>query len=860
MDAIKKFFSDVIEIFKNIRARYINPNASQRLKRSNYYLGYALRFALKAVATVLVVIIGSLAIITVYGSMYVSKTLEIGDLPDLINLDLDQSTLFYAKDGESGEYVEIDSISAGENRQIATYDEIPEYMKKAVVAIEDKRFWTHEGVDWRRSIGALSNMFLQMRDNFGGSTITQQLLKNLTGNDDVTVQRKIEEIFSALAFEKIYEKEAILESYLNTIYLGEGCYGVKTAAEEYFGKELGELTIAECASLVGITNNPYIFDPYINPKRNQDRQRIILSEMHKQELITDVEYNVAVAQKLVFKRKTKERATKVHSWNVEECIKQIIDDLQVELNSNATFAEQYLFTQGLKVYTTFDMKLQDKMDEVWFNADKWPKSGDPERPQSSFVLMDPYSGSVLAMEGSRDKKTLNKPFNYATDARRQPGSSLKPLSTYSVAFEEKLITPASSFLDAPVSVIVDKGKSRGWPKNAPVGYDGRMPILNAVAKSKNTVAIRVMQAITPQLSAEYLTSKFHLSTILTETVNGQNDVDLAPLALGALTNGARVLEMAAGYCAFPNEGIYIKPRMYTSVTDLDNETILENTPKRNIAISELSAFYMIQCLKQATSAGGTGSKAKWGNMPVAGKTGTTSSDYDRWFCGFTPYYVGVCWVGYSEPRSLVGYASNPGLVLWKAIMEPIHEDLPVIDFKQPAGLVTAEYCLDSGLKPTAACHSALRGTDTVSRTAKGTFAPEDVPKNECNMHVFVSYDTSTGYIARPDCPTEVLRQVALLRDTDRVMPIGNVVIADEQYTWRQSGYAAYSGLDAGAGRYAPVAPNNKDGSHLANEICPVIHTTTPVDPSIPPSPTDPTVTIEPTPSTEPSGPIVPVAP
>ena len=819
LDTVKQFFKDAAEIAGNLRQKIFNSNATPALRKLSFALGQLFSIALKLALSLVVLLVCTLAVVTVYGTIYVSKNLDRGAPVSLADYDPKLTTKFFAQDpnGEEGEFILVETISGAENRIWAPYDMIPENLKNAVIAIEDKTFWEHKGVNWRRTVAAFGNMFLTMRSNFGGSTITQQLIKNTTGNDDVTVQRKFQEIFQAMEFEQTYSKEQILENYLNTIYLGENCYGVRTAAEEYFGKDLSELTLLESACLAGITNNPYMYNPYINPQNNRRRTDIILGQMYAQGLITEGEYTRAMSQQLVLARKTKVRETKVRSWYIEEVMRDLTEEL-MELNGWQKIpAQQYVFSAGLSVYILQDISIQEKLDSIWMNPAAWPATRDPELPQGTMLIMDHNDGAIVALTGSRTEKTANSLSNMSTMTKRPPGSSLKPLSVYSPAFEMGLITPYSSILDAPVSAT----NNRGYPRNSPQGYEGRISILTAVTKSKNTAAMRLVQGMTAEVSRDFVASRYHVTSLVHQVSDtGKIDGD-ASMAFGQLTDGISVKELTAAYCAFPNGGTYIEPRTYSLVLDKNEEILIDNAPKKSVAIKPLTSYYMTVSLKNAV-ASGTGARAKtnMGRMPVAGKTGTTDSDQDRWFAGYTPYYTAAAWFGYEWPRALKGYDGNPALIMWNKVMVEIHRDLdPSVDFEVPPGLTNAQYCVDSGLAPSAACSLDPRG----NRVATGVYEQGQVPKTTCDMHQTVEVCTVSGHLARPDCPAETRKTVALLNDTAaRAMPVAGIVLDDEQYTLRIYGVPAYAEAE---GLFAPASNDT-----FYNSFCTMAHEAPPVEP------------------------------
>ncbi|MDP4109774.1 MAG: PBP1A family penicillin-binding protein, partial [Bacillota bacterium] len=744
----------------------------------------------------------------VYINKYINPTIDI----DLDSFRLNFTSFVYYTDKKTGKPAELEQLYGTENRVWANYDEIPDNLKNAFVAIEDARFFRHHGVDWKRTIGATLG-WSGLVPNFvgGGSTITQQLIKNITKDDDVTVQRKIQEILRALNLEKKYRKEDILELYLNTIFLSRNCNGVKTAAKLYFGKELKDLTLAECASIAGITKNPSYYDPFRFPEHNKERQELILKEMLSQGMIKKEEYDAAIAQKLNFKDQENEAAqASKQSYFVDQVITDVLNDLENKKHYSKELATKLLYSGGLQIYSTIDVDIQSKMDQVFLNEKNFPgvKGKDGSMPQAAMVIVDPYTGNVLAMYGGRGAKTVNRGLNRATQAYRSPGSSIKPLSVYAPAIEYGLITPATVMDDVPKDFTVN---AKGWPKNDDNIYNGRLTVQKAVEVSNNTIPVEIMQKLTPQKSFDFMQNNMNIKLVETRKAsNGktQTDIALAPLALGGLTKGVTVLEMAAGYSTFVNKGIYNKTRTYTKVVDSNGTVILENKPETNIAMKEKTSYYMLDLLKGVvTGPSGTGRRAALGNIAVAGKTGTTTGSNDRWFVGLTPYYVGTVWFGYDNPQEVRGVTSNPSLLIWKAVMQKVLEGYSPRQFEDHSGFVSTQICLDSGLRPTDACYRDPRG----SRVATVRLAREDIPAEECNVHFPVQIDKSTNMIASEFCPKEYLGAVSLLK-IDRIFPKPGVVVSDQKYVLPQS----LNPAEQGKSGYSAVAPGGAAGYRLCN--------------------------------------------
>lgn len=637
-------------------------------------VGNVIRVSIKAIMTVLLIFITTGLLFTCIFAYYVKTTLssEMDVNPEEFSLAL-SSTIYY--EDSNGDYQELTQLISSEKRISVEYENIPLYMEEAAVSIEDKRFYEHKGVDWYRTVAAFGNMFISMKNDFGGSTITQQLIKNMTEEDDVTVQRKLLEIFRALEFEKKYTKEEIMGWYLNEIYLGEGCYGVQAAAQTYFGKDVWDLSLAECASIIGITNNPSRYDPFISRENNKQRQETILFEMYDQEYITYEEYTQAVNEELQFRQgEDGETETTIYSYYEEVVIQEVIADLAEAKGISTKAASQLVHSGGYQIYCSLDMDIQNIVDEVYENRENMPvvTTTTGQELQSAIVIMDPYTGEIVAMSGGVGEKTENYPLNRATQSQRPPGSSFKPIATYGPAMDLGLITQTTTVNDSPNIVLEG---TTWYPKNSGGGNSGIVTIRVALQKSLNTVSAQILDKLGVETSVDYLENRLGI-TSLTDA-----DHDYAPLALGQLTNGITVREMAAAYCAFVNDGIYTAPRTYTLVTDYYGNTILDNQPETTVAFKANTAWNMTDMLKNAVEAG-TGTEAYLGIMPAAGKTGTTSDDYDRYFVGFTPYYVAAVWTGFDTPAKMV-CSGNPAAQIWKKIMYKVHENLPYKSFPTP---------------------------------------------------------------------------------------------------------------------------------------------------------------------------------
>ena len=712
-------------------------------------VGLVLRVAVRVVATILLIIITTGLLFTCIFAVYVKTCLTEDLNVSLEEMTLSLSSVILYQDGD--EWKELATLYSDEDRVWVDYSEIPEDLEHAAVAIEDRHFYTHKGVDWFRTVGAFANMFVGMRNNFGGSTITQQLIKNLTEYDDVTVQRKLLEIFRALEFEKIYTKQEIVNWYLNEIYLGERCYGVGTAARVYFGKEVSQLDLAECASLIGITNNPSLYDPYISDaamERNKARQETILWEMYDQGFITHDEYIAAKDEELHFQRATDTvRTTTVNTYYVDTIIRDVIADLMAEKNISEDVASHLLYNGGYRIYSCLDSRIQEIVDYMYENPENLPSPyrSSSQQLQSAIVIIDPYSGDIVAMSGGVGEKTASLTLNRATQSTRPPGSSFKPIAVYAPALDIGMVTQNTTVND---SSNVRLSGTDWYPKNSG-GYSGNISVRQALQYSKNTVAAQLLDWIGRSTSWDYVTNHFGITTLVYNEVQDDGrvvtDYAYAPLSLGQLSHGVTVREMAQAYTAFVNDGVLSFARTYSYIEDDDGEVVLLNPIRQQVAIKVNTARNMADMLQNAVE-NGTGTEAEFSSTAVAGKTGTTSDDKDRYFVGFTMYYVAAVWTGYDIPEKMY-FSGNPAAEIFHDIMSAIHAGLPYRSFPEPVTSSTSSqsnnYSGNSGYSSSATPTPAP--TPAVSESPLPSTTPEPTPTPTA---------PPVGYTSTP-VPTEV---------------------------------------------------------------------------------------------------------
>lgn len=596
---------------------------------------------------------------------------------DLDSLTMDSNSNIVYLDPNTGEEKNLLTLSSDENRIWVDLDATPKNLQNAFIAIEDERFPIHNGVDIKRTLKATLTYFLDKltgkggQASLGGSTITQQLIKNITGDDEQTISRKISEISKAIDLEKKLSKDQILELYLNCIFLSQNCHGVQTAANLYFDKDVSQLNLAGCASIASITQNPALYDPFINPDKNKEKQELVLAKMLSLGYITQEEYDEAVNYPLTFSKDT--AATKkeeiITSYYVDQVVRDAISRLQ-EKGYSESLATKMVYSGGLKIYCAYDPEIQSIVEEYYYNTNNFPDSS----AQSSIVIIDPSDGRVVAMAGGIGEKEASFTLNRAAQSPRQPGSTIKPLAVYAPALDNGTINTSTR--------VMDKRKSYdGWvPRNYSYTYSNSEVGLDyALQQSLNTVPVEIMSDMGIQTSFDFMTQKLGFTTLVeAEEINGEiyTDLGYAQLALGGLTHGATNIEMTAAYCIFPNQGVYNKPYTFTEIKNESGETILTGRDSDTTweAIKPETAAIMNRYLNSVVTSGtGRGAALSDGTF-TAGKTGTTSENFDRWFIGYSPYYVASVWYGYDTPAS-IEMSSNPCIPVWKNVMDKVHSTI-----------------------------------------------------------------------------------------------------------------------------------------------------------------------------------------
>ncbi len=754
--------------------------------------------------------------------------------PDIGNIDVTPSGFStFVYDIEGNQTAKL--VSTDSNRIPVSMDMVPEDLAHAFVAVEDERFYDHNGIDikgiFRAAAIGIKNKF---HFSEGASTITQQLLKNnvftdWTSEDSFAdrMKRKIQEQYLALELEKVMDKDDILINYMNTINLGQNTLGVQAASLRYFNKSVSDLNLSECAVIASITQNPTKYNPITHPDKNAERREKVLRHMLEQGYISQEEYDEAMADDVYSRIQvvdSENGESTVNTYFVDALTDDVLEDL-IAAGYNETQAYTLLYSGGLKIYSTQDPAIQAICDEVFADESNFPENtkwylnyeltvvnengdrtnystemfrsfwreaktgynliyssqdeaymdielykeailgkGDEvftetisltPQPQVSLVIEDQSTGYVVAMEGGRGAKSGSRTLNRATDTVRQPGSTFKIVSTYAPALDSAGLTLATIIDDAPFNYA--NGRPVGnWYGEA---YRGLSSLRDGIRDSMNIVTVKALTWITPQLGFDYLMNFGFTTLEERKEINGEIFSDIQQsLALGGITNGVTNEELNAAYACIANGGTYIKPKLYTKVLDHDGNVILDNTtPQSKQVIKETTSFLLTDAMVDVVTSG-TGGSVNFGNMPIAGKTGTTSDYNDVWFSGYTPYYTATTWTGFDNNVKLSGDEKNLAKKLWRTVMAKIHEDLPSQSFNVPAGIVTATVCSRSGKLP---IDGLCNGTLRTEYFAEGT-----VPTETCNIHYSGPICNYCQLPATEFCPFKVdgIRELPLIED------------------------------------------------------------------------------------------------
>ena len=601
------------------------------------------------------------------------------------NMEINMPSVIYVQN-EEGNWVEYQRLHGTENRIWVGIDKVPQYLKDAFIAIEDERFETHSGVDWKRTAAAVGNKLLKFDSSeFGGSTITQQLIKNVTNDKGRNAMRKFREIVRALLIERKLNKTEILEAYLNTISLGNGICGVQVASNYYFNKDVSELTLTECAALAAITKNPTAYNPESGAEANTLRRRTVLDKMLELEKITYEEYDKAYNTPLVLDNSREDDLElEINSYFVDALIDQVIDDLAEKYNLSTSLASTMFYNGGFKIYATVNPEIQSKMEEVYLDIDTYfpqtVKNDDGEKThvQSAMTVMD-YSGHIVGIVGGAGEKTTNRGLNRATDSPRQPGSTMKPIGVYALAIDKDIVNYTSKVLDKPIEHYYEDGKS--GPKEWYGYYKGTVKLNYAIRKSMNTVPVRLLQEIGIDNSYDFLVNKLHCEHLV------DADKNLAALALGGTNYGLTTTESAAAYAIFGNQGVYHKPTTYYKIERPNGEVVLEYDETGEQVIGKDSATVMNHLLQEVVyGREGTGRGISgYSSMKAYAKTGTSSESNDLWMVAGTPYYVGSVWYGFDLQKEVSN--GSAAAKIWKDVMKDVHKGLEKKEFEDSEDVV-----------------------------------------------------------------------------------------------------------------------------------------------------------------------------
>lgn len=728
---------------KYIKIREEQPKkrtSKKKRSRAMKNVGRALTIVGTTFSAMLLILVIMVCIVATVLAVYVLDFADNSYDANLRDVEMKYTSFIYGYD-ENNELVEIKRLAADENRVWVDYEDISQNIIDAVVATEDRRFYTHKGVDWYRTAGA----FFSNGDGGGGSTITQQLVKNITGDDEIRWERKLREIFRALSLEEKYTKIDILESYLNRIWFGGMVYGVGAASQYYFGKDAADLNIGEAAILAGMIRNPGRISPYVDLERCKDRQKYSLRCMWEQGMISTQDYEAfrdneievhfakpvygdnfgyidertLVSDDTPVSSDTDQADTSTYEaykwngtykvsqdWYVDAAIDQVINDYADLKGITYTSAKNEIYNGGYKVYINENMKLQKILEEKY--RDPYtvlsrydPNAEEKDLIQSAFVIMD-YTGTVQAVVGGLGEKPGDGAFNRATQATRAPGSTMKPISTYSLAIQKNLITYSTMIPDARIN-IGTADEPELWPKNyGEVIGDGTLRTAwYGVQHSLNTLAARIGRMNTPRAMYTQLTQMLGMTTLV------EQDIALSPLSLGALTYGAKLVELAGAYQIFGNGGVYYRPMFYSKVEDSKGNVILEQDFYGTQAIDSDTAWITNRMIyKVVNGDSGTGRLAKLDNVEVIGKTGTSNAMTDLLFMGLTPEYIGGLWIGYDDSRIIGGSDGWRAVAtVWKNVMEDIQDTSQVMKFVKDPSVIEKQYCTKTGLLATNKCSS-----------------------------------------------------------------------------------------------------------------------------------------------------------
>lgn len=766
---------------KNMPNRAVHPRARSifkaRTKKPNFVLSVAATTIRLSFIIALCVGLALLGAVIGIAKAFVDTAPTL----DLAALDAQDKTSFiYDSEGNL-----ITDYKGTEDRIMVSIDEIPEMLQNAFIAVEDARFYEHNGVDVKRIVGALVANFTSGSTQ-GGSTITQQLIKQTVLSSEQSYKRKLQEAYLAMELETRYTKKQILESYLNTIFLGGSYYGVRVAAYGYFGKELDQLTLRECAMLAGLTRSPNYYNPRSNfytrntegsntPDITNNRTDYVLRQMRENGLITAQQYNAALDRSTASVLEKSPASTDMYAYPhyVEYAISDVVDTF-LDLNgledtsANRYAMENKLRTGGYSVYLCLDTEIQEIVEDTLANWSDYPRLRDPsdkvyqsrnadgtyteiEQPQAAACVFDYRTGELKAIVGGRYKPTTRKTLNRASGMTMPVGSSIKPLTVYAPAIDLGA-SPASIAYNMPVPISgwKDSSGKDSWPKNyGGGGYKGPQSFRSALRNSYNTAAAQILMTyVGVSRSVEYL----HLMGIPDKNINA----DPFGLALGS--SGITPVQMAVAFGTIANKGVYQQPLSFSRIVDSNGSVVVDmhQQQDRHQVFKPSTAYLVVDMLKEAVQSG-TGTKAKISSQVVAGKTGTNSDSKGVFFAGMTGWYSASVWIGHDNYKALSSKATggNAAAPLWQSFMEKIHkaknlDSREIIDgTPSDYNLVRVTTCGVSGQLATDACYNDVNGYKTIT----DYWSADSVPTAYCSMHKSVSICTESGLLATDYCPS-----------------------------------------------------------------------------------------------------------
>ncbi|MBR3806390.1 MAG: transglycosylase domain-containing protein [Clostridia bacterium] len=739
--------------------------------------------AISALA-IIIISVGGLFLLGL-GGLYIYSKFAIdfdGDVELFSHSASFESTAFFAdSDKTDDEYTPVQLEISGPLKKIHySLDEICPYLKWGFIAVEDRKFYDHKGIDFKRTGAAAVNYVFGREHSFGGSTITQQVVKNISGDNDKKLTRKLNEIIRAVHLEQNYTKNEIFEVYLNVIPMGNNMYGVGIASRAYFGKEPSELNAAEAATLIGITNAPTMYSPYLNPDKCKTKRDTVLSVMYREGVITEKEYRDALSESVNVLPKG-EGGDIYDSWFVETVIKEAAGELAKKKNISLSAAEHLLLGGGYKVYTTMDIGVQAALESYFENKENFPEEINSGL-EYSMVITNSSDGTLAGIVGGAGEKRANRILNNAL-VPHTPGSVLKPIALYAPLIDEGKIRWSTVFDDVPVSFSETEEGYKAYPKNSPNVYQGLTTVKDALRLSKNTVAVRLCEMRGTSAVFYDLKNNFGFDTLIEKekTADGRTLTDLAvsPLALGQLSYGVSLAKLTEAYSALSGRGMHKKMRSFLYITDGTGNIVLENNPEQKRIYKEASADIVTKMLEEVVNDGTAKSLTLDELVPTAGKTGTSGGGRDKMFIGYTPYYTAGIWCGFESSGKSVDGLNPTHLKIWDDIMWEIHKDKARDTAFETSGLIHRPYCVDSGELYSENCLLDVRG----SRLEYGYFTPDNAPNSVCKTHVVCYFDSLEKGIATDNCPKENLVKISLLDIPNRKFPT-EVHITDAEYVYR----------------------------------------------------------------------------